>query len=82
MLNDGLTDLSESLEGSERNSDENVLGGGAVSGLVLNLLSGSEVELTGSELVLGLSLLVLSKGLGALFLEVGVLLTLITSNQR
>jgi hypothetical protein len=82
VLNDVLTDLSESLEGSERNSNEDVLLSGTVSALVLDLLGRGEEHLSDSQNVLWLTLLVLGKSLGALLFEVGVLLTLISTKQR
>ena len=76
VLNHPSTDLSEGSQGSEGNSDEDVLGSGAVSELVLDLLGVREHKLLDVGEVLGLALLVGNEALGNNFLQLGVLLVL------
>lgn len=73
MVNDVLADLAEGGEGSEGDSDEDVLAHGAISLLVLNLLSRGHVDESEVLLEVVVRLLEVLEGFGELFLEFGSL---------
>ena len=75
VLNDVGADLSEGVERSERNSDQEVLGRGAVGGSELNFFSGGEHQLLDVGVVAA-GLLVSDEALGNHLLQFGVLFTL------
>lgn len=76
VLNHIRADLSEGSQGSEGDSDEDVLGVGSIGQLVLDLLGVGQQELSDVGDILGLALLVGDQGLGNDLLKLGVLLVL------
>jgi hypothetical protein len=64
-------DLLPGLKGSEGNSNKDVLGHGAVSLFVLNLLSSVDVDELEVSLDIWVRLFVVLESLGELFLEFG-----------
>ena len=77
MVNHGSADLSEGSKGSERDSDEYILGCGTISSSVFNFFSRVEHQLFDLSQVFGLTLLVGNERLGDNFLEFCVLGTLL-----
>lgn len=75
MIDDGVSDLTESSVGSVWDSHEEVFSGGTIDLLVLHVMDAVDEnngEVGGLNLVFGLEL---TKGLSDFFLEVGWLLT-------
>ena len=75
VLDNISANFSERLEGSERNSDQDVLGSGAVGEGVLDFFGRGEHKLLDVNVVAA-SLLVGDEALGNDFLQLGVLFTL------
>jgi len=73
VVNNVLANLAEGAEGSEGDSDEDVLAQGAVSLLVLDLLSRGDVDELKVLLEVVVGLLKVLEGLSEFFLEFGCL---------